>query len=218
MKKISKKGAILFALFIFPLAFFLLLSTGINNFNKLPVITSNVVDVSIVDSTSTVQLENSISIVCFLGYDVDKVKGSFFNLNQKVYKPFYGFKDFQIVAIYPKESELVVNKLKSDLGDFTNMVKWNFISATDRQIDSIYNSFGTSYVLTPNKYSSRAFIVDKDLNLRGRNDDEDYENGMLFGYNMQSVAELNNKMKDDVKVVLAEYRLALKKNKRNRKI
>jgi len=218
MKKISKKGAILFALFIFPLAFFLLLSTGINNFNKLPVVTSNVIDVSIIDSTNTLQFEDNISIVCFLGYDVDKVKGSFFNLNQKIYKPFYGFKDFQIVAIYPKESEHIVAKLKSDLGDFTNMVKWNFISATDQQIDAIYNSFKTSYTLTPNKYSSRAFIVDKDLNLRGRNDDEDYENGMLFGYNMQSVAELNNKMKDDVKVVLAEYRLALKKNKRNRKI
>lgn len=213
-----KKKAVLLALFIFPLAFFLLLSTGINNFTKLPVVTPNVVDVSIADSTGTVQFKDKITIVCFLGYDVDKVKGSFFNLNQKIYKPFYGFKNFQIVAIYPKESELVVEKLKSDLGNFTNMVKWNFVAATDTEIDSIYNSFQTTYTLEPTKYSSRAFIIDKDVNLRGRNDDEDYEDGMLFGYNMQSVAELNNKMKDDVKVVLAEYRLALKKNKRNRKI
>ena len=43
-------------------------------------------------------------------------------------------------------------------------------------------------------------------------------NGKLFGYNMQSVAELNDKMKDDVKVVLAEYRLALKKNNADREI
>ena len=35
---------------------------------------------------------------------------------------------------------------------------------------------------------------------------------------MKSVAELNNKMKDDVKVVLAEYRLALKKNNADREI
>ncbi|MDT7832670.1 hypothetical protein RQM59_09795 [Flavobacteriaceae bacterium S356] len=218
MKKISKKGAILFALFIFPLAFFLLLSTGINNFNKLPVVTSNVKNVVKIDPSRTLELKGKISIVCFLGYDVDKVKGSFFNLNQKIYKPFYGFKDFQIVAIYPKESQLQVDKLKSDLGDFTNMVKWNFVAANDDQIDSLYQSLQTTYSLDPMKYSSRAFIIDKDLNLRGRNDDEDFEDGMLFGYNMQSVAELNNKMKDDVKVVLAEYRLALKKNKRNRKI
>jgi hypothetical protein len=218
MKKLTKKNIILFALFIFPLAFFLLLSTGINNFNKLPVVTSNVMNVASIDSAKAIEFRGKISIVCFLGYDVDKVKGSFFNLNQKIYKPFYGFKDFQIVAIYPKESQVAVDKLKADLGNFTNMVKWNFIAANDSQIDAIYKSFQTSYRLDPMKYSSRAFIVDKDLNLRGRNDDEDFEGGMLFGYNMQSVAELNNKMKDDVKVVLAEYRLALKKNKRNRKI
>ena len=34
----------------------------------------------------------------------------------------------------------------------------------------------------------------------------------MFGYNSSSVAEINNKMVDDVKVILAEYRLALKKN------
>ena len=45
---------------------------------------------------------------------------------------------------------------------------------------------------------------------RGRDDDEDI--GMLFGFNSQSVAEINNKMVDDVKIILAEYRLALKKN------
>ena len=35
--------------------------------------------------------------------------------------------------------------------------------------------------------------------------------GFLYGYNAESVAEINNKMEDDVKVILAEYRLALKK-------
>lgn len=54
------------------------------------------------------------------------------------------------------------------------------------------------------------FIVDKKLNLRGRDDDEDH--GKLYGYDSRDVAELSNKMNDDVKVILAEYRLALKKN------
>jgi hypothetical protein len=48
--------------------------------------------------------------------------------------------------------------------------------------------------------------------LRGRDDDEDI--GTLFGYNAESVAEINNKMEDDIKVILAEYRLALKKYSR----
>ena len=38
----------------------------------------------------------------------------------------------------------------------------------------------------------------------------------LYGYNTSSVAEINKKMTDDVKVILAEYRLALKKNNSDR--
>ena len=49
----------------------------------------------------------------------------------------------------------------------------------------------------------------------GRDDDEDV--GSLYGYNSTDVAELANKMKDDVKIVLAEYRLALKKYNAERK-
>ena len=33
-----------------------------------------------------------------------------------------------------------------------------------------------------------------------------------FGYDSRSVADINNNMLDDVKVILAEYRMALKKN------
>ena len=42
----------------------------------------------------------------------------------------------------------------------------------------------------------------------------DDDQGILFGFNTQSVAEINNKMVDDVKVILAEYRRALKKYNR----
>ena len=58
------------------------------------------------------------------------------------------------------------------------------------------------------------FIIDKDLALRGRTDDED--EGIKYGFDTSSVAELNNKMVDDVKIILAEYRLALKKNNADR--
>lgn len=37
-------------------------------------------------------------------------------------------------------------------------------------------------------------------------DDNDF-----LGYDARSVADINNNMVDDVKVILAEYRLALKK-------
>jgi len=217
MNKKSKNYGILFALFILPLVFYILVSTGINNFGKLAIVTPKVLDISEIDSAKTTIFKDKISIVCFLGDDMQSVKGGIFNLNQKIYKPFYGFVDFQIVAIYPKDKEKEMNILKKEIGGFTDMEKWKFVAASKEKIILFYKSFKTENTLK-NAYTPKAFIIDREGNLRGRLDDDDIEGGKLFGYNMHSVAELNNKMKDDVKVLLAEYRLALKKNGAKRKI
>lgn len=214
----KKNKLVLFALFVVPLIFYLFISSGINNFAKLDVLSPNVVDVSQIDSTQQHTFLNHISIVCFLGKDSQSVKGGFFNLNQKIYKPFYGFLDFQMIAIYPKGEEATIAKLEKELGAFTDMVKWKFIAASDEEIKILFNSFKTDEPLDANLYTSKAFIIDKEGSLRGRLTDEDSFDKKMFGYNMQSVGELNKKMKDDVKVVLAEYRLALKKNDANREI
>lgn len=215
MKPKTKKNLLLFTLLVGPLLFYILISTGINNFKRLPILTESVHNISTLDSSQT--FVEKISIVCFLGDDVLAVKGGFFNLNEKIYKPFYGFTDFQIIGIYPKGKEKEVAVLKNELGAFTDMVKWNFIAADSSEIELFYASFAT---ITPLQkgYSSEVFIVDKDLNLRGRTANKETGESVLFGYNMQSVAALNNIMKDDVKIVLAEYRLALKRKKNKRKI
>ena len=73
----------------------------------------------------------------------------------------------------------------------------------------------SGYTLDGGMTSSYVFIIDKELNLRGRNDDEDVADGFVYGYNSANIGDINNRMSDDVKVVLAEYRRALKKyNKR----
>jgi hypothetical protein len=218
MNKKNQNKIVLAALFIVPLVFYLLISTGINNFAKLEIVTPNVIDISEIDSTKSVTFQKNISIVTFLGNDSQSIKGSFFNLNQKIYKPFYGFLDFQMIAIYPKDKKADMEKLKKELGAFTNMVKWKFVAASEEEISIFFNSFKTDFSLDENLFTPKAFIIDKEGNLRGRLSDEKTFNGKLFGYNMQSVAELNDKMKDDVKVVLAEYRLALKKNNADREI
>ncbi|MFY7671080.1 hypothetical protein ACOSP6_08310 [Tenacibaculum sp. MEBiC06402] len=213
--KISKKYIVLSILFIVPLLFYIFLSMGMNNFAKLPVLTKNVIDVSSLDSKF--KFENKISIVLFPGKEADAVKGEIFNLNQKIYKPFYGFNDFQMIVVCPKGSEEQIEKIKKSIGNYTDMMKWNFIYAEDNVIRAFYDSFKVNQSLDFNLHTSKAFIIDKELNLRGRVDDKDMADGKLFGYNMASVGELNDKMKDDVKVVLAEYRLALKKNSADRK-
>ena len=96
------------------------------------------------------------------------------------------------------------------------MSKWNFIPSDENVLTLLHQNLKTDKDLDTTFYSKKAYLIDKELNLRGR--DNDKENGIMFGYNIESVAELNNKMEDDIKVLLYEYRAAFKnKNKADRK-
>ncbi len=203
-----KKTLVLLVLFVLPIVAYLFFASGVNNFGKLPILTENVKDVSILDDTYS--LKNKITVLGFLGRDVANKKGNVFNINQKIYKRFYEFNDFQFVIIVPKEGEAQVTALKKELGNLADTAKWFFIYADDQQIKEIFNGLKTDLTLDGDLYTPYVFIIDKDLNLRGRKDDEDL--GTKYGFDTTSVADLNNKMEDDVKIILAEYRLALKKN------
>lgn len=213
--KITKKRFVLIALFVFPLLFFLILSTGINNFKKLPTLT-NTVSLDVLEDS--IPLSDHVTVLCFLGNDVATKKGGFFNMNQKIYKEFYGYRPFQIIAIYPKSSKNDVDKLKSDLSAFTDMSKWNFFAMEKETIKKLHQNLKTKKILDTSLYSKQVYLLDKELNLRGRNQEGDDESQIMYGYNIESVAELNNKMEDDIKVLLYEYRAAFKnKNKADRK-
>jgi hypothetical protein len=219
MKFFTKKRVVLFLLFIFPLICFLILSTGENNFKKLPVVTENIIDISNIDASNRAQLKDHVSIICFLGADVNKNRSGLLNLNEKIYKKFLDYKKFQIIAIYPTGVEKDVANLKEQLGAFTDMQKWVFIASSPKEIEAFYKAFGANEPLV-NLSSARAFLVDKAVNLRGRLNDEDTENGKMYGYNINSVAELKMKLKDDVNVLFYEYYAAFKtrnKNKADRK-
>ena len=213
MTKNLKKYLILGFLFFFPIFVYVFLSTGINNFAKLPVLTQTVMDIENIEGNSAnVSFKNKISVVAFWGGDVNNKKSEALNLNQKIYKRFYEFQDFQFVLLHDKSDNEAIEDLKSDLvsGVGTDLKNWNFIPTTQSNIKMIFDSFKTNIDLDNSFSTPYVFIVDRNLSLRGRDDDEDI--GMLFGFNSQSVAEINNKMVDDVKIILAEYRLALKKN------
>lgn len=213
MKFFTKKRIVLFLLFIFPLICFLILSTGENNFKKLHILTENIYNLDAAKNTSI--LENKVSVVCFLGDDAALLKTGLLNLNEKIYKKFIDYNDFQIIAIYPKESEASVLEIKKDLGAFTDMQKWNFLALNKLEINSFFSSFNVKENLT-NAGISKAFILDKNLNLRGRVNDKDIKDGRLEGYNLNSVAELKNKMKDDINVLFYEYYAAFKKRNKNK--
>jgi len=213
MSKDFQKYLILGFLFFFPIFVYVFLSTGINNFAKLPVLSENLTDIENIEGNSAkVSFKNKISIVAFWGGDVKNKKSEALNLNQKIYKRFNEFQDFQFVLLHDKNDNDAIEDLKTDLisGVGTDLKNWYFIPTTQSNIKMIFDSFKTNIELDQSYSTPYVFIVDRDLNLRGRDDDEDI--GMLYGFNSQSVAEINNKMVDDVKIILAEYRLALKKN------
>lgn len=207
-----KKTFVLVVLFILPLVAYLFFASGVNNFGRLPILTESIDDIAVLDANKT--FKNKISILGFLGSDIEVKKGIAFNLNQKIYKPFYEFHDFQMVMIVPRGVEEKVEELKEDLSGLVDIEKWNFVYGDPDQIRALFSSLKTDHTLDQNLATSNVFIIDKELNLRGRSDDED--EGVKYGFNTTSVAELNNKMEDDVKIILAEYRLALKKNNANR--
>ncbi|MCG2461432.1 hypothetical protein K8352_11780 [Flavobacteriaceae bacterium F89] len=205
-----KKTAVLVILFIFPIVAYIFFASGVNHFGKLPILTERVGNIEDISPAET--LEDKITILGFLGRDVAHKKGNAFNLNEKIYKPFYRFTDFQFVMVMPMGTEDEVADLKAELGALgEDAEKWKFIFGNEQQILDLFNSLKTDLSLDDDLSTPYVFIIDKTGNLRGRNDDED--EGTKYGFNATSVAELNNKMTDDVKIVLAEYRMALKKNK-----
>ena len=214
MKKKFNKYFVLSILFFFPIVVYLFFASGVNNFAKLPILTSGISDVEDFPSLtgSKIELKNKITVLGFWGSDVTNKKVDGFNLNQKIYKRFYEFKDFQFVFVIDSSETKNINDFKKELavGLGSDLSNWRFLIANKKQTSNLFRTLKTDLSLSDSMAISTVFIIDKLKNLRGRDDDEDI--GTLFGYNSSSVAEINNKMVDDIKVILAEYRLALKKN------
>ena len=202
-----KKYFVLTILFVLPLVAYLFFASGINNFAQLPVLKKDVININ---TFSEKKFDGKISILIFLGDNIENKKGDILNLNQKIYKRFYKFNDFQFIAIGTKEINMQVENLVAQLqsGTNTEMTKWFFLLQESKYSKNLFESLGTNLKLDEFHGSPYVFIIDKKGFLRGRNDSD----GIKFGYDMRSVAELNNYMVDDVKIILAEYRLALKKN------
>ena len=209
-----KKFWVLGSLLIGPLVFYLLILTGTNEFRRLPVLQNNIIDIAVLEPNQDVMFKDKISIVSFLGDDLLQHKTNALNLNEKIYKHFNGFENFQFVVILPVGTEEKANLLKKDLAFNTNINNWKFVFTSTENIKLLFKSMQVNLDLDNHNYLAQAFIVDKTVSLRGRNKDDDYEDGMLYGYNAETVSLIHQKMVDDVKILLAEYRLALKKNKK----
>ena len=215
-----KKNIVLFSLFILPIVAYLFFASGVHNFTHLPTVTKSIPDLNNWKDEKGQQfsLEDKITILVFPGTKILYNKGDAFNLNQKIYEKVMGFKDFQLICIAPIGTETQTIELKEELGRICDMSKWNYVFASPNEIKEYYNQLNLIGQLDENLRTPNVFIVDKERNLRGRKGkNKKGEPEYKEGYNSISAADLHNEMGDDIKIILAEYRLALKKNSADRK-
>lgn len=217
-----KNKLVLISLFILPIAIYLVFSTASHNSLFLPTISKNNLDIpsdwSSLDG-NPLSMKGKITILGFVGENVIENRGNFFNLNQKIYNKYKGFKDFQMIMIVPKGNEKKCQQIIDELAPITGeMTGWKFAFSTPDSIQYFYDSYKLIGQLDEKKGTPAVIIVDKELNHRGRKGkNKKGEDEFKESYNTISAADLHNEMTDDVKIILREYRLALKKNKNERK-
>jgi hypothetical protein len=205
-----KKNIVLFILFVLPIVAYLFFASGINSFTKLPIITPKVADFGNWKSLKNekVSLNNKITILGFSGSNISKNRGNFFNLNQKIYQQYHTFKDLQFVVICPLGTEADAKKIVDALGAFTDISQWHFVFTSPEEINTFYNQLKLVGKLDKDLGTPNVYIIDKKRNLRGRKEKKGYKEG----YNTFHPSDLSNEMLDDFKIILYEYRAALKKN------
>ncbi|MFC4817940.1 MULTISPECIES: hypothetical protein [unclassified Flavobacterium] len=212
-----QKKIILLVLLALPIIIYMIFASATHNQLFLPTISKNNLELpqwKSIDGKPVV-LKNKITVLGFLGDNVKKNQGNVFNLNQKIYDKYVGFKDFQVVFVAQEGTEAQVEELLDKLAAFTdNMSGYKIVFAKPIEIQTFYDSFDLVNKLDGNLSTSQVIILDKDKNHRGRKGKnkagkEEYREG----YNTTSAADLHNEMTDDVKILLREYRLALKRNK-----
>lgn len=205
-----KKFLVLFTLFIVPIVAYLFFASGVNGFTHLPIVTPKVADFGNWKSLSgeKVSLDKKITILGFGGNDLLKNRGNLFNLQQKVYLRYHEFTDLQFVYVCPVGTEEAAKSILTAMQATTDMSHWQFIFATPDEIQAFHKQLKLQGHLGADFGTPDIYIIDKERNLRGRKGGDEYREG----YNTFHPAELSNEMLDDFKVVLYEYRAALKKN------
>lgn len=217
-----KKNIVLFILFVLPIVAYLFFATGVNSFITLPTITKSIPDVNPKWKTlngEVVTLNKKITILGFTGEDLMTNSGNYFTLNQKIYNNYHEFKDFQFVFIAPEGTENQVKTLMQALDKISKVSGYHFVFAPKSDIQSYFEKMKLLGNLDSKRGTPCVYIIDKNRNLRGRKGkSEKGKPEYKEGYNTTSASELHNDMVDDVKIILAEYRLALKRNNADRKI
>lgn len=213
-KKVSRY-VVLGVLFFLPVTFLLFLYPATHNYEPLDIVNENVSDLQAFSSNTneSIVLKDHITVLGFLGNKpMDKLI-AVSNLKELVYDKFKGFKRFQVVIVAPKGTEATVDKLKKEIASYEDLRFWHFVFGEPNNIQQLFYSLKSKHSINNDLSSNHVFIVDKDLNQRGRIDDrtdnEIEKNKPVYAlnsYDCIEVAEIKNKMSDDLRILFTEYR------------
>lgn len=205
-----KKTIVLFILFVLPIVAYLFFASGVNSFTSLPVINPKIDEMGNWKSLdgSSVKLNGKITVLGFGGFDIVKNRGNIFNLNQKVYERYHAFKDLQFVYVCPIGTEKEVQAIYDKCAEISDMKEWKFVFASPEDIMKFHTALKVKTELNKDFGTSNVFLVDKKLKLRGRNDNEEF----IDSYDTFHPSAISNKLLDDFKVLLYEYKSAFKRN------
>ncbi|GGZ74073.1 hypothetical protein [Algibacter mikhailovii] len=213
-KKVSRY-VILGILFFLPVTFLLFLYPATHNYTPLDIVNESVLDLDAfhADSNEDIVLKDHITVLSFLGENPMNKTTTALNLKELVYDKFKGFKRFQIVVVMPEGTEGDVKLLKSEISSYEDLRFWHFVFGKPSDIKRLYFSLNSKEDLASDLSTDNVYIVDKDLNQRGRLDDrtdreiekEEKAYG-LSGYDCIEVSEIKNKMSDDLRILFTEYR------------
>ena len=216
-----KRYAVLGILFFLPVTFLLFLYPATHNYTPLDIVNEDVLDLDqfTSDSNEIILLKDHITVLGFLGKKPLENVIAASNLKELVYDKFKGFKKFQTVLIVPEGTQNDVAKLKQEIISYEDLRFWYFLYGEPSTIERLYNSLKSGGKLNADLGTNAVFIIDKDLNQRGRIDDRtdnDIEkNRAVYGlssYDCIEVAEIKNKMSEDIRILFTEYRQKRKGN------
>lgn len=206
---------VLGVLFFLPVTFLLMLYPATHNYNPLDIVKENVLELKqfSVNNGEPVMLKNNITVLGFLGDNPMNHSTTASNLKELVYDKFKGFKKFQIVIAVPRGSEEIAEKLKQEISQYEDLKFWHFVYGEPEAIHKLYTSLKSNNSLDTTLATNDVFIIDKELNQRGRIDDrtdnELEKNKPIYGlytYNCIEVATIKNKMSEDMRILFTEYR------------
>ncbi|RED48684.1 hypothetical protein [Seonamhaeicola aphaedonensis] len=206
---------VLGVLFFLPVTFLLLLYPATHNYTPLDIVNEKVLELSAfsADSEEPIQLKEHITVLGFFGNNPMDKSTAASNLKELVYDKFKGFKKFQVVIVLPTGAENIAKELKREISHYEDLKFWHFVFGYPDDILKIYRSLESTIPLENELATDYVYIIDKELNQRGRLDDrEDREIEKdkpvygLNGYNCVEVAIIKNKMSEDMRILFTEYR------------